>query len=427
LVIGGILLAGAAVGQAKTLGELLPDLLTSHDRIKAAQSALEVAEHSVRQARAGWFPTVSFTGEGAREEINKPNNNSNPDQYDTVKNTQTLSLTQMLYDFGLQEATAEQAKRARDQAAVSLDDTRQAIILEGVTAYLNTLRAYEKLSYARKSEENFKRQTGIEEAMVERGAGLSQDVLQAKAKLSQASARRITSEGELANAGNRFQAVFGSGVSEQEAKTFVRPPAPFAKLPASLDAAVNEALAGNNQLKLAKLNLDIAEQVIAQTDARFYPSFSLYTDVKRKENDAGTSGVRDENTEGVRVTWVPYAGGGDTAAYKAAKVGLQQAKFTLFDQRRTVEEQVRVAWQNLITFRANAEFLRNQADLQAAFLELARKDRKLGGSTTLLNILIGEVDSINAESDAISAEVDTMLAAYTLLRTTSGLNVGMFK
>ena len=58
--------------------------------------------------------------------------------------------------------------------------------------------------------------------------------------------------------------------------------------------------------------------------------------------------------------------------------------------------------------------LRNQANIAAEFLTLARKERKLG-KRSLLDLLTGETNLVNAESDAASAERDVDIAAFTLL------------
>ena len=75
---------------------------------------------------------------------------------------------------------------------------------------------------------------------------------------------------------------------------------------------------------------------------------------------------------------------------------------------------MRNAWDGLMTAKDNAQFLGNQADIAAEFLELARKERQLG-NRSLLDVLTGETALINANSDAVSAQTDVALGTYTLL------------
>jgi TolC family type I secretion outer membrane protein len=418
------LLFFASGTSAETLGELLPRLIKEHDRVKAAESRLDASKHGVRQAEAGWYPTLDFSGDAGREEIYKATSS------DVLtlkhKNTQTLSASQLLYDFGTTATTVEQSEVVLSMTEVEVMLTKQQLLLEGASAYLNVLKANEKLQYAYRSEESIKRQTGIEESLVERGAGLSSDVLQAKQQLAGARALRVITQGELANAINRFKAVFGIRPTPEEMKTFKRPPAPFEALPASIEEGVRAAVKNNPQLRMAKYSMELADKQIALAGAKYYPTFDLFADVKRKENDGGTVGAKNENAAGVKWSWNLYNGGADVAAEKAALSGKTSARYTYLDTQRTVEEQVRTAWDTLLTNRGNSEFLTNQANITGEFLDLARKERKMG-TRSLLDVLNAEITYINSISQAVSTEVDTMIAAYNVLFAMGALDTALFQ
>ncbi len=66
-----------------------------------------------------------------------------------------------------------------------------------------------------------------------------------------------------------------------------------------------------------------------------------------------------------------------------------------------------------------------QAELTAAFLELARKERMLG-NRSLLEVLNGETSLINAKSDSYASRIDTSLAAFSLLEITGVLSLELF-
>ena len=87
-----------------------------------------------------------------------------------------------------------------------------------------------------------------------------------------------------------------------------------------------------------------------------------------------------------------------------------------------IEQLVRDAWANLATSKATLGFLSNQASISSEFLELARKERKLG-NRSLLDVLNGETALINANSDATSAEADVAIATFTLLNAMGRLNL----
>ena len=409
---------------AETLGELLPRLIKEHDRVKASESRLEASKYGVRQAEAGLYPSLDFSGDAGREEIYKATGSDV--LTNKKKNTQTLSATQLLYDFGTASTTVEQSETVLGLSEMELALTKQQLLLEGAQAYLNVLKANEKLQYAFRSEESIKRQTGIEESLVERGAGLSSDVLQAKQQLAGARALRVITQGELANAVNRFNAVFGTRPTPEEMKTFKRPPPPFKALPATIEEGVSAALKNNPQLRMARYSMELADKQIALAGNKYYPTFNLFADAKRKENDGGTIGVKNENAVGVKWSWNLYNGGADMAAEKAALSGKTSARHTYLDTKRTVEEQVRTAWDTLLTNRGNSEFLRNQANITGEFLDLARKERKMG-TRSLLDVLNAEITYINSISQAVSTEVDTMVAAYNVLFAMGALDTSLFQ
>ncbi len=87
----------------------------------------------------------------------------------------------------------------------------------------------------------------------------------------------------------------------------------------------------------------------------------------------------------------------------------------LGEARDQTERQVRDSWDALMTNKQNFAFRRNQADIAAEFLELARKERQLG-NRSLLDVLAGETNLSNANSDTASAETDVAIGIFTLLR-----------
>ena len=90
-----------------------------------------------------------------------------------------------------------------------------------------------------------------------------------------------------------------------------------------------------------------------------------------------------------------------------------------------VREQVRNSWVQLATLRQTQELLYQQADILKNFLGLAKKERKMG-TRSLLDVLNGEVNYINAQGTAIAAREDTKIAAYNLLFSMGLMNLDLF-
>jgi outer membrane protein, adhesin transport system len=403
--------------RAARLSDALRKLITRHDRIRAAQSDVDAAHESLLATRKTGTPTLDITAFYGHERQNKGQGVANTN---LVTREMDFKLTHLLTDFGATEALEEQAELALAQARVIRDATVQAIVLEGLAAHYQLAGARQTLRYARLSEQNIKRQTNLEDARVKRGAGLVTDALQAKAQLAGASALRVRAEGAMASARFRYQSVFGG--LPASTRSAVALPVPDEKLPASLAAGVDVALEKSHQLEVGRLLSEIARvETQRLKSSGYYPTLNLIAESKWKNDAAGTIGHQDEQIIRFEMTFPFKPGGAATDQVNASKQAYLASSQRLADARLQVREKVQVAWQQLRTARQVADQLRNQAELAAEFLGLARKERKLG-KRSLIDVLSGEVALANARANAVAAENSLALAAWTLLSTMGTLD-----
>ncbi|GFM32705.1 TolC family protein [Desulfovibrio subterraneus] len=415
---------GAASAQARNLGDLLPELLERHERVLAKDSQTKAAAHTVDVSRSGWFPRLDVTSDVSSEQIERPG--SQPNDYTSrERNMQRVRGTQLLYDFDATTLRVEQSESLLERSRLEQVSTRQDLLLEGIGAYLDVFKAYKRLEYATRSEERIKQQTGIEETLVQRGAGVSSDVLQAKQQLLGAMALRVNIEGELARARARFRSLFGYAPDMAEINTFEKPVVPADLLPVSPDDAAVAAIDGSPLLKAADATVQASAKQVDIDRTRFYPNFNLFAEARRRENDTGDFGVREDSSVGVEMQWNLFSGFGDEAQLSASRASEAQARYTQADMRRTVEENVRVAWQDLRTSRRNAKLLREQTEILGEFMDMAKRERKLG-TRSLLDVLVAEVNYINAVSLALAAETDAIRSGYATLHAMGKLDLSLF-
>ncbi|NDV25555.1 TolC family protein [Desulfovibrio sp. JC010] len=404
------------------LRNILQDLLSTHDRIKAAEARVESAEHLVSQSWSGWTPSVDASIEGGREEIDKPGGGTNK-----ARNEQRIEATQLLYDFGGVNSNIDSSKALLNEYKAVLEQTRQELLIQGVEAYLGLIRARETLKYAIQSEESMKRLSGMEETLVKRGAGLSYKELQIKAQLAGATSYRVTVERSVQTARNRFKAVFGFPVTMEEINKMVPVDMPATYMPASLDDAITQAQAQNPMLLQLKFTKERLSHDVGVQEASLYPQFEFVLEGKRREQDQGASGVRMENKATFQVSYTGFSGLYEYEGAQAAKANLREIRKTTLDVRRTVEENVRNAWLELMTLRKNAELYRTQANITAEFLELIKKKRATGEQVELLDILVGERDYSTATSASVTADIDNIIFAYKLLYEMGMMGIDVFK
>lgn len=402
---------------AQALSSALAVLAQSHKRILAATADLEAARRAAAVARGSWYPTLDITAFYGYEIQRK---DEGVDETHMPTHEIDFKITQLMWDFGATGSAIEQAGLAVSQAEVALEATVQAVLLEGISAHLNYARAQAVLAFARRSEDNIKRQAEVEDIRVRRGSGFSSDVLQAKVQLAGAEARRVQAAGLLVQSANRYNALFGTFPDAQV--KFINLDLKENLLPAALEDAVQSALDDNPQIRAIGIANEIARAATRGAEAGgYYPKLNLITEAKYKQDVAGTIGFKGEQIVRVELTFPFNLGGTSADTLQASKQAFLSSESRLGDAKDQIGERARVAWQQLETAREVAAFLHNQADIAAEFLGLARKERELG-KRTLIELLAGETALINAAADAASAEIDVSIAAFTLLGVMGNLS-----
>ncbi len=384
-------------------------LLENHKLVKAAEADLEGARQRIQSAVGGWYPQLNLSSFYGKE---KQNNFASEDTL-LVAREFDITITQLLWDFGVVNSQVRTAQLQLEQVQSQLIAARQDVLLRALSAHVNVRRAFEVLNFAKQSEENIKAQAAIEDALVERGAGLSTDVLQAKVTLAGAEARRVQSEGALEVALNSYRTLFYEFPKEAAALELIS--FPEFLLPEDVEEAVQLSFEGNPNLRASMVEARIAVESIQTTKStEFYPTFELIGESKFKKEVGGTVGFERETLGKIQFTYPFNLGFTAVNTLRAAEAASTAAARRVSDLQDQIEEQARNAWSNLQTARKNATLLRNQANISAEFLELARKERQLG-KRSLIDVLSGETNLINAQSDAASAESDVIIASLTLL------------
>lgn len=412
--------AGGVVFQveAQSLRESLNDLITSHKRVLAANADLEAARENIRVARGDWFPNLDITANQGWEEQQKPEGSDNTGM--SPRNVET-SVTQKLWDFGSTNSAIRRANLVYRQLSANRDSAQQSVMLDGLLAHLNLVRQFKLLNFSRSSAENIKRQAELEDARVQRGSGLSTDVLQAKTQLAGAQARVIRTAGDLKNALNRYRAVFGN--VPEDLGRLKDPRLPLEILPESLDELLYIVEETNPTLKAERLGTAIAREDVTKTRVdQFLPKFDVKGEHKLKEDSGGTLGSQQDWLVKLEASYSLNLG---LTAVNTLRASTQNQIATVNrfgDQRDQIEEQARNAWNQLQTTQKNAQSTHNQADIASEFLELARRERQLG-NRSLIDVLAGETALINASSDATSADTDVAIAVFTMLSVMGQLDI----
>ncbi len=401
---------------------VLSQLLANHQEVQTYRYRVESAENLLRQSVGLYLPSLDLSGDYGHEHIKKEYIDSDTNMW---RHEVTLRATQLIYDFGKTLGTIDRDTVALAQAHASLDSITQATLRDGITAYIQIVRARERLRTARYSESRIKELTGVEKTLLEKGAGLTSDVLQAKQQLAGAMALRVEAEGELKLAKNHFQAVFYHYPTEEEVNAFIEISLPTAQFPATLEPAVAVAIANNPEIRITKYDLDLTRKDIKISKSAYFPDLNLFGEVISAHDNDGYFGYRYDSSVGVEFTYNLYRGGSDYAAVKSASATKEAASTHLEQAQKLVREQVQNSWDQYLTLSTKKELLDQQTEILRNFLELAKKERKMG-TRSLLDVLTGEVNYITAQGTAIAAREDMKIAAYNLLFSMGQMELDLF-
>ncbi|MGB0722877.1 MAG: TolC family protein [Gammaproteobacteria bacterium] len=408
LALAGFLLCPVNLPAAQ-IGPWLGELMQDHERVRSARATVDAAIQREQVARGDWFPTLDVTANVGHERQDKPGGTVTQLDFDELK----IGVSQLIYDFGATGAAMEKANIDISLASAGLTREEQSLLLDAVSAWANLIRARDVLAFAKQSEENIRRQTGLEEVRIQAGSGLSTDLLQAKTQLAGAMARRVDSEGGLATARHRFQAVFRKPPPVLEQLQ----PVGIAEnlLPSDLETALAIASLENPDIEEAALQAASAYQDLRASGSAYFPTLEAKFEHNYKDDSGGTVGFQEETLVKLELSYEFNLGFTNINAVAASRLDASAADDNVVETRRGTEEAVRNAWQQLDTARRKAMHLSDQADIAKAFLDLAVEERTLG-QRSLIDVLSGETSWINARSDAVAARTDVVLAAAELLR-----------
>lgn len=398
----------------------LKDLLENHNDIIAAgleTKRLDLNSSVIRKSR---FPNLALKSSYGREDQVKP------DARNVLLNPRdlNLTLTMPIFDRSLHH-TVKQVRLSVEQGVLAQKTVTERILLEGIAAQIGLSTSREVLELSEKSVQNIRNQTELESAKVEKGSGLTSDLLQAKTQLAGAQARQTQAQSGYQLALNRYVAVFGTLPSSHIG--LVEIPVPVSKIPTDLESAIRTALTQSAQLGLQKTVVEIAKRGVELSRATsFYPKVNLTLETKYKKNFGGTRGFARDSIAKVELGYNFNTAGSAFDTFKGSTKALNTASRQYDQATILITEQVKNTWTQYEFAKSNVKFLENQAAISEEFLELARKEQALG-SRTLLEVLAGETTYINAATDAFAAKGGVVQAAYTLLAIIGSLDLKIFE
>jgi adhesin transport system outer membrane protein len=398
--------------QAESLSEEIAFLLRDNPELKSLRNQVEASEEGINEAFAGYLPRVELTGDFGQEYTDGPTvTDLSGDPLDLTRSRATATLRQNLFNGYGTDAAYGAAQVTRDISELSLEDDTQSLILEGVRAYLDVLRAIYLIDYSERNVDTIATQLNLENERVERGSGLALDVLQAKTRLQLAEERRVAFEGRLQEAIARYNMVFGH---PPELGTMELPRIPEDELPSNLDEAVAIALSENPEIATSDAVVELADERRNQASAAYWPTIDLVGILDYEDNVDGVQGVQKQGTIMVEANWQLFSGFANQARVAQSAYEHVAAIHDRSSTMRLIVQDVEVAWDQVMTSRQRVDLLKNAVNIAIEVHE-SRVRLRDAGQETVLNVLDAENDVFNAQINLVSAQYDGYLGIFRLM------------
>ncbi len=404
-------LAAAVPAQADTLQEALTQAYQDNPTLLAARAQQRAIDENVPINEAPGIPSINATGSYTEFIKKSPNSFTAPDR--TLRIGPTLTVP--VYAGGAIKNSVKAAEERVDAGQADLRAIESAIFNQVVAAYMDVLRGQALVSLSANQVQVLSVNVQATSDRFEIGDLTRTDVAQSQSRLALAQGDLRNAQANLINARETYIQLVG------EAPKDLQPPPPLPNLPASVEVAVDEALANNPDLIANKERAAAAGFDTEVAGSGRLPNVSLfanggYTDYlgTLARGVGGAAQTETTANAGVQVSIPIFQGGLPAARQRQAQARETAALEQVIATERDVIAQVRAAWSSWQASLAVIESSQVAVDAADLSLEGVRAENSIG-SRTILDVLNAEQELLNARVQLVTARRNAYVAGFTLL------------
>lgn len=426
LVSSALVAVGVANAQAETLNEALAAAYGSNPTLQAERAGLKATSENVRQAQAGWLPTVTLQGSIASQDFTgKDDDPLTPDVETSTSPLSGAAVVSLPVFRGGQTYYGTKAAKAQTRGAeANLRSVEQQVLFDAVTAYYDVLRDISVVELSHNNVQVLERQLQAAQDRFRVGEITRTDVAQAEARLSGSKSRLTRSEAALIASQSAYERVIGHSPVNMGA---IEDLPEIAAMPKSEAEAIAIALQSNPVLSAAREREVASREGVKATRGGLLPQVSLqgsysYTD-ERDYVQGVSSGFAETETTSLtgQVTIPLYQGGAVYSRLRQAKQVNNQNRIQIAETERSVREGVINAWEGLRSTQATIVSSQQQVRANEIAFDGVQQEAQVGSRTTL-DVLDAEQELLDARVTLVGARRNEMVAAYALLASVGRLS-----
>ncbi len=414
--------------RAETIFEALGEAYKSNPDLQAQRAYLRSVDENVAIAQSGYRPSIDLVGS-----YGETHNNNDQDNTDRGYDTSVIGaqITQPIFN-GLSTYHSVKAADSNVRAEqYNLSNYEQMIFLNASEAYLNVVRDAAIVDLQKSNEKLLQKQLDETIERFNVGELTRTDVAQSKASLSQATANRISAEGNLQVSRAIYQQVIG-----KQPENLTEPDNIHEFLPATFEQALNYTLNNNYEILSAKKALEASEYKVKANYGALMPQIAAVGEVAKTKNDPRYKGLDDGTVDGVEfsinMTIPLYDAGEDRAKIRQSKYNKWQAYEQVLSAERGAVSDITSYWESMVANDAMIKALQDQVKANEIALDGVRKEEALGNRTILdvLNafqtLLDSKVEVVTVRREYYLSAMQIMQAMGKLTAENLKLNVGLY-
>ena len=408
-----IVLISTVSGKAESLFDALSSAYEFNPALQAERARQNADREQIRQAHAGWQPTISASGDlGEERNVTRyPRSATNVDPLRIG-----ISLSQPIFR-GFR--TYNEIRRARalvDAGLEQLLNVEQSLLLEVVTAYANVL-SNRKLVQLRSANLDFLLdEIRIAKDRYNSGDLTQTDVDQSESRLFLGRADLASAQAELAAS----EATYGSLVGHLPGKLT----SPFSVnhlLPKNMNQAIDQAKEISPLLNSARSRTNAAAREVDVIRGELLPTVSF--DASLESDYKATQGVSKETTETLQFRFnVPiYSAGTTYSRIRQARAIVLQRQQEEINFASQIQAAVISAWKRRNASLRRVDLARRGENLAKSTLTGIRAQHE-AGERTITDILDAQRDLVSAQVERALTQRDVVVDTFTLLAAVGDLS-----
>ncbi len=398
------------VTQAATLREAITQTIYHNPEVTVITHQRRAADQEVKQAQAGYLPSVDLIGSYGREHTDSASNS--PETNSLWARRAGVGFEQPIFSGFSTPNEVFRTKAKANAEAYQLAGTAQDFALDVSESYLYVLRDQALVDISKRRLETHQR---IYKMIEQRGlSGLSRkaETNQVATRLEAAQADYYASMSNLTDQETAYHRL--TGVMPEE---LAEPPQPTkAMLPKTEEELIQTALSRDNIVRSAYQDIQEAKGQAYAARAPYWPTVNVVAGVNRNNNIGGIDGQDDDEFALVEASYNIFNGGADHARARETAEQYQEALDIHRNSMRQAIEKAKLSWNAYVNTQREMEPLRKRQEQAEKTVNAYMEQYRLG-KRTLVDLLNAEADKYNAESDYAENLYRYKLSLYRLLNS----------